>query len=251
VIDRGDGSYVIGFVCLAQGVHALHVGMQRTPTAPVQGVGQVAVRHQRRSAADDERRRRRVRRLPAESGDRRVPTGGRCVVSVRAVHVGMRERVAPGAGANHAARSEARRRENATVAARRRWRWRWRGVVDGDTSSADSKRSIIVIVAVADSGTVGGEHKITANRTEGSTMSGLEEVWEQVLLGIGLALLAMLCVFVAVWLVRQHRDRRRRDSALDEGRSVAAATTPVGFTMNGQYELSHWFYKKKLPLCIL
>jgi hypothetical protein len=65
-------------------------------------------------------------------------------------------------------------------------------------------------------------------------MSGLEEVWEQVLLGIGLALLAMLCVFVAVWLVRQHRDRRRRDIALDEGRSVAAATTPVGITMNGQ-----------------
>jgi serine/threonine protein kinase len=39
VIDRGDGSYVVGFVCLAPGVHALHVGLQRTPSAPVQGVG--------------------------------------------------------------------------------------------------------------------------------------------------------------------------------------------------------------------
>jgi serine/threonine protein kinase len=39
VIDRNDGSYLIGFVCLAQGQHALHVGMQRTPTSPVQGVG--------------------------------------------------------------------------------------------------------------------------------------------------------------------------------------------------------------------
>lgn len=39
VIDRGDGSYVIGFVCLAQGAHALHVGMQRTPTAAMQAVG--------------------------------------------------------------------------------------------------------------------------------------------------------------------------------------------------------------------
>lgn len=39
VIDRNDGSYMIGFVCLAHGVHALQVGMQRTPTSPVQGVG--------------------------------------------------------------------------------------------------------------------------------------------------------------------------------------------------------------------
>jgi hypothetical protein len=39
VIDRNDGSYLIGFVCQAQGQHALHVGMQRTPTSPVQGVG--------------------------------------------------------------------------------------------------------------------------------------------------------------------------------------------------------------------
>lgn len=39
VIDRNDGSYLIGFVCQAQGQHALHVGMQRTPASPVQGVG--------------------------------------------------------------------------------------------------------------------------------------------------------------------------------------------------------------------
>jgi hypothetical protein len=39
VIDRGDGSYVVGVVCLVPGVHALHVGLQRTPSAPVQGIG--------------------------------------------------------------------------------------------------------------------------------------------------------------------------------------------------------------------
>jgi flagellar biosynthesis/type III secretory pathway M-ring protein FliF/YscJ len=58
---------------------------------------------------------------------------------------------------------------------------------------------------------------------------GLEMVWQQALLGVGLSLLAIICVFAAVWFVRKHRDRRRRAKSEPavEAAATSAQATPV------------------------
>ena len=39
VIDRGDGTYVVAFLCPSPGEHHLHIEMQSTPSGPVESVG--------------------------------------------------------------------------------------------------------------------------------------------------------------------------------------------------------------------